>query len=141
VTESYVPPTRDEVLTALTAEAAEATDPQTAFFIAIRAAHFIRGETHRPDSFYAGAEGARRVIEQVSGVRLADRPTPRPETVQAGIRQALAEHWVTIEPQWGDRLNVQVCGRCTHGDGVRMLWPCPTAQALTPLLPGGPDAQ
>lgn len=40
------------------------------------------------------------------------------------------EHWISLAPQWGVGRNVPVCGRCRHGDGVNMRWPCGTLQIL-----------
>lgn len=40
------------------------------------------------------------------------------------------EHWLTNAEKWGIGRNVPICGRCRHGDGVPMRWPCPTLQVL-----------
>lgn len=46
----------------------------------------------------------------------------------ARIAAARSEHWITRD-MWGGEMR-DVCGRCRHGDGVPMLWPCPTIAAL-----------
>jgi hypothetical protein len=51
------------------------------------------------------------------------------ERLRATVERALSDHWLTRD-QWGGRER-DVCGRCRHGDGVPLLWPCPTRAALT----------
>jgi hypothetical protein len=53
--------------------------------------------------------------------------------LEIALQNVLSDHWQTRDT-WGGEMR-DVCGRCTYGDGVPFLWPCPTRRAVT----GEPD--
>jgi hypothetical protein len=60
---------------------------------------------------------------------LAEELAGRLVDIQCAVAAALTDHWQTRD-MWGGEMR-DACGRCTYGDGVPFLWPCPTRQALT----------
>lgn len=76
-------------------------------------------------AWLAERDGTNRLRGALAGA--LDAVAAEREDLAAKLR---LEHWLTNAEEWGIGRNVPVCGRCTHGDGVPMRWPCGTLQIV-----------